>query len=860
MHERLVAALADRYRLERELGRGGMATVYLARDVKHERDVAVKVLNPEFSGTAFVERFFREIRFAASLAHPNILPLHDSGEIDGQLFYVTPYVEGESLRARLEREHQLPVAAALTIAREVADALDYAHRRGVVHRDIKPDNILITEGHAVVADFGIATVFATDDARLTSTGLVLGTPRYMSPEQSLGDRVDGRSDVYSLGCVLYECLVGEPLSVAATPASGASGAAELTRRLQTAKPSLPNHVHTAVQRALALDPNQRWARAGDFRDALSQADAARSRRLLFGGFAAAIVLVGIAMFQRSGGPPPSRSQVEYIALTNFAESATSPTLSPDGRMLAFIRGESAFYGPGEIYVKTLPDGEAVQLTNDALFKMGPKFSPDGSQIAYTTYGVEWETWIVPVHGRQQPRRFVSNAEGLTWIDSAGTLLYSETTGHDVQMAIVTSSASRTQRRVVYMPPATEMAHRSYLSPDGKHVLLVQMSYFAWMPCRLVPFDGSSAGSHIGPQPSQCTDAAWSPDGQWMYFTANAGNGFHVWRQRFPDGKPEQVTFGVTEEEGIEFARDGRSFVTSIGTRTSTIWVHNEGRDRQITHEGYGMLPSISGDGKKVYYLLREGGATSYVSGALWEADLVTGERQPWLPAFLMQAYDVSADGSQVVFVASNDTARSSLWIAALDRRSEPRRLLPNDALQAFFGAPGEIVFAAREQEKNYIYRIKADGTGLRKIVPASNLVHASPDGRWIAVWSPGAAADMVNATWIHSAAGGAPALVCGQCGATPSLERGPWPAAVKWSQDGRFLYLDLFGTPHAIPLRPNGALPRFPAAGLKTDADVAALPGARKIPQEYAFAGPHPELYAYTKVSIQRNIYRVPLP
>ena len=857
--ERLAAALADRYRLERELGRGGMATVYLAHDLKHERAVAIKVLHPEFSGTAFADRFFREIRFAAALAHPNILPLHDSGEADGQLFYVTPYHAGESLRAWLDRDGRLPARVAATLASEVADALDYAHRHGVIHRDIKPDNILISEGHGIVADLGIATALAPTEGRLTSTGLVLGTPRYMSPEQALGDQVDGRSDVYSLACVLYECLFGEPPSTGATPATGATGARELARRLHAARPPIPHTVNTALQRALALDPNERFSHAGDFRRALLAGDRRSNRPVIIAVGVAAAALLALAVQQRVIEPRAS-ARPEYTQLTDFAESATSPAISPDGSLLAFIRGESSFFGPGQIYVKRLPDGETVQLTDDASFKMGPKFSPDGSRIAYTTLGTAgWETWTVPVHGRQPPRRMLSNAEGLTWIDS-GSVLYSETTGRDVQMAIVTSSESRAQRRVVYMPPETEMAHRSYLAPDGKNVLLVQMSYFSWMPCRLLPFGGNSLGTMVGPQPAQCTDAAWSPDGKWMYFTANAGNGFHVWRQRFPNGKPEQVTSGITEEEGIEFVPDGRSFVTSIGTRTSTIWVRDERGERQITFEGYGMLPSISADGKKVYYLLREGGATSYVSGALWVADLTNEDRQPLLRGFLMQTYDVSDDGASVVFVASNDTARSSLWIADLSGQSPPRRLVPNDALQVVFEAPDKIIFAARERERNFVYRINVDGTERAKLFAASDLVAASPDGRWIAVWAPGAAADLVNATWVYPAAGGAPRLICGQCGSTPSFERGPWPPNVGWSPDGRFLYLDLFGTPYAVRLKPGESLPRLPAEGLKTDAQVAALPGAQRIPQVYAFVGPHPELYAFTRVSIQRNIYRVPVP
>ena len=273
--DRLKSALADRYAIERELGSGGMARVYLAQDLKHDRQVAVKVPKQEIAATLGPERFLREIKIAAQLTHPQILPLYDSGEADGFLYYVMPYVAGESLHQRLEREKQLRLDDALHLVREVADGLGYAHRVGVIHRDIKPENVLISEGHAVILDFGIArAITAAGGERLTQTGIILGTPYYMSPEQAGSESLDARSDIYSLGCILYEMLAGEP------PFTGPTSQAILARHAADKVPSLrivcsrvPAVVETAIEKALAKAPADRFATAGEFADALRYASA-----------------------------------------------------------------------------------------------------------------------------------------------------------------------------------------------------------------------------------------------------------------------------------------------------------------------------------------------------------------------------------------------------------------------------------------------------------------------------------------------------------------------------------------------------------------------------------------------------------
>ena len=268
--ERVNAALAERYRLEREIGRGGMAIVYLAEDRKHQRHVALKILRPEIAVALGGDRFLREIAIAGRLTHPHILPLHDSGEAAGLLYYVMPYVPGESLRDRLDREKQLPFDDALQITREIADALGYAHSLGVVHRDIKPENVLFEAGHAVISDFGIArAIREAGGERLTETGLAVGTPGYMSPEQATGEQVDGRSDVYSLGCVLYEMLAGEPPYTGPTPhAVMAKQLADPVPAVRRLRDTVPAVVDQALSKALAKVPADRFATAGAFAEAL----------------------------------------------------------------------------------------------------------------------------------------------------------------------------------------------------------------------------------------------------------------------------------------------------------------------------------------------------------------------------------------------------------------------------------------------------------------------------------------------------------------------------------------------------------------------------------------------------------------
>jgi tetratricopeptide (TPR) repeat protein len=344
--DRLKSALADRYTVERELGSGGMATVYLAQDLKHERQVAVKVLRPELAAALGPERFHQEIKIAANLTHPHILPLHDSGDADGFLYYVMPYVEGESLRDRLDREKQLAIDDALQVAREVADALSYAHSHGVIHRDIKPENILFESGHAVVADFGIArAVDVAGGERLTETGIAIGTPTYMSPEQAAGEKgLDGRSDLYSLGCVLHEMLAGQP------PFTGPTIESLVHQHLSAeppnvtvVRPSVPGWVAAALERSLAKVPADRFNPVALFGEAIAPPGATtpstvvpldrrvKRRWMMAGGVVGAAAIIAViaivAAFPRSGGVSLNPN---HVVVAVFRNETGDPSLDQLG--------------------------------------------------------------------------------------------------------------------------------------------------------------------------------------------------------------------------------------------------------------------------------------------------------------------------------------------------------------------------------------------------------------------------------------------------------------------------------------------------------------------------------------------------
>ena len=397
---RLNAALEGRYRIERELGEGGMATVYLADDVKHERKVALKVLKPELAAVVGAERFLAEIKTTANLQHPHILPLHDSGEADGFLYYVMPYVEGETLQDRLAREKQLPVDEAVRIATDIAEALHAAHEQGVIHRDIKPANILVSSGRPLIADFGIAlAVSAAGGGRLTETGLSMGTPYYMSPEQASADREpSSASDVYSLGCVLYEMLVGEP------PYVGGSAQAVLAKILTEdaraptkARPSIPAHVDAALRKALEKLPADRFTRAQDFARALADKSFRHGvdvdlrapasgpvNRVTVGTALLAAVSAAAITWVASRPPPPLVSRFALQVPEGHVMSGVGSNLviSNDGSRIVYVGPSEA--GTGQLWLRRQDQLEPTPIPGTDGPLINPVLSPDGTRVAFGT--------------------------------------------------------------------------------------------------------------------------------------------------------------------------------------------------------------------------------------------------------------------------------------------------------------------------------------------------------------------------------------------------------------------------------------------------------------------------------------------
>ena len=381
----------------------------------------------------------------------------------------------------------------------------------------------------------------------------------------------------------------------------------------------------------------------------------------------AVLAIGVVAVYPHLGPQPNG--VKYTQLTDFTDSALAPALSPDGRMVAFIRGSSSFLTADQVYVKVLPNGEAKRLTDDSRLKYGLAFTPDGTQVAYTVLQPpSWSTYTVSVLGGDS-HLFLNNAAGLTWLDQHQLLFSRIRSGQ--HMGIVTGTAIGPEFRERYFPRHERaMAHYSAVSPDHRAALVVEMDENGqWAPCRLISLNGRFDAGPIGP-PGPCTSVGWSPDGSWMYFTASVDEHSHLWRQRFPGGEPELITPGPIEAEGVAVEKNGRSIITSMGVHESSIWIHDLNGERSLSSEGEIVAdisrPSFAADDSVLYYLLRHGSDGS--GPELWRMTVDSGKSEAVFPGVSMIAYDVSPDGKQVVYAA----ARHAGTTATVARPCRPK--------------------------------------------------------------------------------------------------------------------------------------------------------------------------------------------
>ena len=789
---RLSAVFAGRYDIERQLGEGGMATVYLARDVRHERKVAIKVLKQELAVRLGSERFLQEIKVTANLQHPNILPLYDSGAADGFLYYVMPYIEGASLRGKIEQDRQLTVEETIGIARAVASALDYAHERGIIHRDIKPENVLLQRGQVLVADFGIAlAVSAAGGTRLTETGLSIGTPQYMSPEQAAGDRaLDARSDIYSLGAITYEMLTGDP-------PHNASSIRGVIAKILSEKPSpisqsrdlVPANVDAAVQRALAKSPADRFSRAAQFSDALanpefrlpitdpanlSAAFTSRRRATWLWASAAAMLVIGLLTGWAVGrakapraGATEARPAVFFLTLDSGAAIPGYPAVSRDGSVLVYPAGDA---GSNRLYLRQLakPVSVPIPMTDGA---EGAFLSPDGSWVGFvadqTLKKVRLEDGSDAVIAP-----YVEGLAGATWREDDTILLSTLPKG---ALFEVSAKGGTPQPLVIDRDTIASGFYFPQFLPGGRAVVFNTESTGGLVGV-LDLTTGKRKTFGRGLRPSYIESG-------YLVFANAEGR---LVMQAFDLDRLDVTGTPITLPEDFRVGQ-GRAFysvsrggtlaiIRADGTVLDLSLFDRTGHQQTLFRNGGFWAPRFSPDGNRIAFGDRN-------PDDLWLYDLRTRTRRRFTldgagnndPAW-------SPDGKQIAF-ATNRPSTKDVVIRATDGTGTERQLVVREGLQwpSDWTRSGFIIFTdVPQNEDRNIWVVKADGSEASFPYLATPFAEkagvVSPDGRWIAYDSnsPGRYEVFINS---FPKASPSPTVVSSAGGRNP-----------RWGGDGRELY------------------------------------------------------------------------
>ncbi len=760
----LATALADRYRIERELGAGGMATVYLAQDLKHDRKVAIKVLRPELSAVIGAERFLREIKTIANLQHPHILGLIDSGEVDGTAYYVMPFVEGESLRDRLTREKQLPIADAVRIATEVAAALDYAHRHGVIHRDIKPENVLLHDGSALVADFGIALASSSaGGTRMTETGMSLGTPHYMSPEQAMGEReITAGSDVYALGVMTYEMLLGEP------PFTGPTAQA-IIAKVMTEKPAgliarrdrVPEAVEDAVLTALEKLPADRFASAAEFAGALAgrsdgqtvrrSAQGASSRRptvrpsvrlsVLSG---ALLLAAALAAWGWSRSAPPAATSRQRVVLWRHSlgrflspgleHLATQAAIAPDGSSIVFADTVGTTV---QLLRKRREESEPTVMAGTE-GGVSPFFSPDGKWIGYLT--ADGRLRKVPVEGGGTITLAGSSNSGYltgAWLDD-GTIVY---VGESTDLRRVSENGG--EGRPVRRSRSSDRWNIATVQalPGSRGVLATVCPGNCAVESSIYVFDFAADSARL--LVPNAAGAWYSPTGHLLYTDRTGG----LYAAQF-DPERLVLTSGIVPiledvvPASLAISPSGSAlYSTSKGSASSELmWVGRDGRAEPVdsTWRGDFEYPAMSPDGKALAVSVSDGTTQLWIRRADGTRQKLTQSGTVnWRPSW-------TADNRSLVYL-SNLAGRGGqddydVYRLPVDG-SAPPALLMHHAFglwEAELSRDGEWLVVRSDEEGSIAHirarRLRGDTALVPFVVGKDHSTQAalSPDGRWLA--------------------------------------------------------------------------------------------------------------------------------